>query len=54
MGSAPHFSVVGNGTPEEIQKAVDGGFDGLNVYLSKIVKNDSVVLTKRKWVSYFR
>jgi hypothetical protein len=29
------------------------GFDALKVYQSKIMKVDSVVLTKRKWVSYF-
>ncbi|KAF9507423.1 hypothetical protein BS47DRAFT_1398613 [Hydnum rufescens UP504] len=27
LGPALHFSVVGNRTPEEIQKVVDGGFD---------------------------
>ncbi|KAF9505745.1 hypothetical protein BS47DRAFT_1400122 [Hydnum rufescens UP504] len=46
MGPAPHFSVVGTGNSEEIQKAVDGGFDALKAYLSKIMKDDSVVLTK--------
>jgi hypothetical protein len=45
---APHFSLVGNRTPEEIPKVVHGGFDALKVYQSKIMKVDSVVLTKRK------
>jgi hypothetical protein len=54
LGPAPHFSVVSNGTPEEIQKVVDGGYNAFKAYLSKIMKDDSVVLTKRKWVSYFR
>ncbi|KAF9513695.1 hypothetical protein BS47DRAFT_1393092 [Hydnum rufescens UP504] len=54
FGPAPHFSVVSNGTPEEIQKVVDGGFDAFKAYLSKIMKDDSVVFTKRNWVSYFR
>jgi hypothetical protein len=54
LGPAPHFSVVGSGTPEEIQKVVDGDFDAFKAFLGKIMKDDSVVLTKRKWVSYFR
>lgn len=46
MGPA-HFSVLGNGIPDEIQKVVDGGFHAFKAYLRKIVKDDSVVLTKR-------
>ncbi|KAF9505746.1 hypothetical protein BS47DRAFT_1334240 [Hydnum rufescens UP504] len=54
LGRAPHFSLVSNGTPEEIQQVVDGGFDALKAYLSKVMKDESVVLTKCAWVSYFR
>jgi hypothetical protein len=31
LGPAPQFSVVANGTLEEIQKVVDGGFDAFKV-----------------------
>ncbi|KAF9512051.1 hypothetical protein BS47DRAFT_1394594 [Hydnum rufescens UP504] len=41
MGPA-HFSVLGNGIPDEIQKVVDGGFHAFKAYLRKIVKDDSV------------
>ncbi|KAF9513714.1 hypothetical protein BS47DRAFT_1362265 [Hydnum rufescens UP504] len=37
MGPAPHFSVLGNGTPEEIQKVVHGGFHAFKAYLRKIL-----------------
>ena len=53
-GKAPAFALFFSGTPEEIQKVVDGGFDAQKAYLDNIMKDDSLVLTKVNWMSIFR